>query len=64
MRGIDRHRYTAVFVILTSLYFLPAVPSIAEYLRSLWLYSIAIYWTVLTLIAIALGFKAVEGVER
>jgi len=56
-------RYALTFVFLTILFFIPSIPSISEIMVSMWSFSLFVYWILLTIIAIALGLKAIEGCE-
>lgn len=59
-----RRKYALAFAITIALFFLPSEPRVAELMTRLWCFSIAVYWILLTALAIALGFSVLEGGEE
>lgn len=55
--------YSIIFITLVLLFFIPSIPWIAELITSIWSLSLAMYWVVLSVIAIIVGLKAIRGVE-
>lgn len=51
------------FITLVLLFFVPSIPWIAELMTSIWPLSLATYWIVLTIVAVAIGLRAIKGVE-
>ncbi|MEM1526285.1 MAG: hypothetical protein QW775_02585 [Ignisphaera sp.] len=56
-------RFAIEFTALVLLFFLPAIPYIAEAMLRLHSLSISLYWILLTIVSMLLGIKAIKGVE-
>ncbi|MEM1645154.1 MAG: hypothetical protein QXL96_04670 [Ignisphaera sp.] len=48
----------------SNLFFLPAIPYIAEAMLGLHYLSIALYWILLTITSITVGVKAIKGDDK
>lgn len=57
-------RLAIEFTALVLLFFLPAIPQIAEAMLRLHSLSISLYWILLTVASMVLGIKAIKGVEQ
>lgn len=57
-------KYATAFAILTILFFTPCDARVAKLMESLWSPAIAVYWIALSVIAIALGFRALRGDQQ